>query len=289
MHPIGCSRDRRICNSDDDGCSSLCVIEGDFGGVCRAVGDTQWCFNADACGEACEDVCGALGLTISADDDAWFAAQDTEQECQAISDAFGLADPIQFDASPLGCLEDGGVGGLTGGGLTGGLLCSSDPSCPSAHRTDMDDIGGICDLPGARRSVCPCAGEICGNGIVEGDEVCDDGNKVNGDGCSSACQECGGVVFDPGNGVAGCWYTSDAVGMTCNQVCDARGGFDSAATQHTGNAVGFLFWPEKVFGVDWEEVECSSTDSDTNWGANGGVPDADWSHPACYVNCACVN
>ena len=29
---------------------------------------------------------------------------------------------------------------------------------------------------------------VCGNGIVESGEECDDGNKVNGDGCSSSCQ-----------------------------------------------------------------------------------------------------
>lgn len=30
--------------------------------------------------------------------------------------------------------------------------------------------------------------EECGNGIIEGDEQCDDGNLVNGDGCDSQCQ-----------------------------------------------------------------------------------------------------
>ncbi|HFE44065.1 MAG TPA: DUF4215 domain-containing protein, partial [Nannocystis exedens] len=30
------------------------------------------------------------------------------------------------------------------------------------------------------------AGE-CGDGIVSGDEECDDGNKKDGDGCSSDC------------------------------------------------------------------------------------------------------
>jgi cysteine-rich repeat protein len=275
--------------SSNDGCSSSCVIEGDFGGVCRVVGDMQWCFDADACGEACEDVCGALGLTLSATDAEWSAAQDTAAECQAISDAFGLADPIQFDASSLGCLEDGGVADLTGGGLTGGLLCSSDPTCPTNHRTDMDDLGGICDLPGARRSVCPCEGPICGNGVVEGSEACDDGNKVNGDGCSNTCSVCGGIVFDPGNGIAGCWYTADNVGMTCTDVCMSHGGFDAVASQHNGNAVGFQFWPAKANGGDWETVECSSTDNDTNWGANGMVPDPLFSHPACYLNCACFD
>jgi cysteine-rich repeat protein len=34
--------------------------------------------------------------------------------------------------------------------------------------------------------------ECCGNGILEGSEECDDGNTINGDGCSALCRdECG--------------------------------------------------------------------------------------------------
>src|SRR5579862_6186783 len=32
------------------------------------------------------------------------------------------------------------------------------------------------------------AGSTCGDGIVSGSETCDDGNTVDGDGCSSTCQ-----------------------------------------------------------------------------------------------------
>jgi cysteine-rich repeat protein len=31
-----------------------------------------------------------------------------------------------------------------------------------------------------------CSG-VCGNGFLTSDEQCDDGNKYNGDGCSSVC------------------------------------------------------------------------------------------------------
>jgi hypothetical protein len=77
--------------------------------------------------------------------------------------------------------------------------------------------------------------------------------------------------------------------MTCNQVCQPHGGFDAAGSQHTGNAVGFHFWPNKADGSDWVSIECSSTDNNTNWGANGSAPDPTFSHGACYVNCACNN
>ena len=38
---------------------------------------------------------------------------------------------------------------------------------------------------------CPGPGRdkaVCGNGVVEAVEICDDGNRTGGDGCSSDCQ-----------------------------------------------------------------------------------------------------
>ncbi len=49
---------------------------------------------------------------------------------------------------------------------------------------------GVCNLDGSG-----CKGDqgekltFCGNGKKEGSEECDDGNKVNGDGCSTACKK----------------------------------------------------------------------------------------------------
>jgi cysteine-rich repeat protein len=42
--------------------------------------------------------------------------------------------------------------------------------------------------------------EVCGNGVIEPGEVCDDGNNIAGDGCSAACssdESCGNGVLDP--------------------------------------------------------------------------------------------
>lgn len=95
--------------------------------------------------------------------------------------------------------------------------------------------------------------------------------------------DCGGWMWD-----GACWYTASAVDMTCNEVCATRGGFDSSGSIHTGNRVGIHYWPEKVFGSNWTNIECSSVDNNTNWGATGATADGDWSHPACHVNCACI-
>ena len=51
---------------------------------------------------------------------------------------------------------------------------------------------------------------VCGNGIIEADEQCDDGNTQNGDGCSATCQieDCVLTVDKP---VVGQWFDSQAV------------------------------------------------------------------------------
>jgi cysteine-rich repeat protein len=62
-------------------------------------------------------------------------------------------------------------------------------------------------------SGCP----ICGNAEVEGGESCDDGNKIDGDGCSSTCQDEGCVAQTPGfPSVALCDDGKECTADTCN-------------------------------------------------------------------------
>jgi cysteine-rich repeat protein len=65
---------------------------------------------------------------------------------------------------------------------------------PAQTDTDGDGVGDDCDPP------------ECGNGVIEGDEECDDKNKISGDGCSAKCKvesfQVGSVIvtefmFDP--------------------------------------------------------------------------------------------
>lgn len=66
------------------------------------------------------------------------------------------------------------------------------------------DGGEDCEPPGTRACDARCQGiigesAICGNGVVETGEQCDDGNPSAGDGCDAcAFENCGDGVVDPG-------------------------------------------------------------------------------------------
>ncbi len=61
---------------------------------------------------------------------------------------------------------------------------------------------GRCSYGDVTNGVCreqTCIAVLCGNGLVDPDEVCDDGNTIPGDGCSSDCQlRCGDGKLDDG-------------------------------------------------------------------------------------------
>ena len=61
---------------------------------------------------------------------------------------------------------------------------------------------------------------VCGDGIVSGDEQCDDGNTIDGDGCSKKCKieqsYCGDGKTDPGEG---CDDGNNVDGDGCSATC----------------------------------------------------------------------
>lgn len=136
--------------ANGDICNATCTAL-----TCVSVNGFQWCYNNAACGQPCEQVCAALGKTLVADDAAWFAAQDTQAECEAISMALGLGPTVSIGSYTYACLEDSTGEHTVGGGLIAPLYCSTDGACPQNHRTNMDQNGVACG-PGSRRSVCPC-------------------------------------------------------------------------------------------------------------------------------------
>lgn len=72
-----------------------------------------------------------------------------------------------------------------------------------------------------------CLLQVCGDGVIHGTEQCDDGNLIDGDGCSSACEvetqwKC---VSATAGGVSSCYYDTSSFGVameeqiySCNQL-----------------------------------------------------------------------
>src|ERR1043165_6305836 len=60
--------------------------------------------------------------------------------------------------------------------------------------------GQVCSVNQDDQAKCVNVGG-CGNGILDPNEVCDDGNLISGDGCSADCmstEACGNGIRDPG-------------------------------------------------------------------------------------------
>jgi cysteine-rich repeat protein len=84
-----------------------------------------------------------------------------------------------------------------------------------------------------------CVAVLCGNGALDPNETCDDGNLVSGDGCPSDCSlVCGdnvveeGETCDDGNTAGG-----DNCPADCTQVC-GDGVLESPEVCDDGNTVG---------------------------------------------------
>jgi cysteine-rich repeat protein len=99
-----------------------------------------------------------------------------------------------------------------------GWACPLGFACDLAHRgcvlpeqlevcADRPD-GTPCSFTGAPFGTCidgVCFAAECGNGVVDPNEACDDGNRINGDGCSGDCLEierCGNGAIETGLGEA---------------------------------------------------------------------------------------
>ncbi len=101
-------------------------------------------------------------------------------------------------------------------------------------------------------------GQICGNSVIEGNEVCDDGNAVGGDGCSANClstEVCGNNLTelaeecDDGNTVSG---------DGCSATCSFEGTGGSGSTYCGSN-------------TNWNGTSCVAACTEQSSGGSPGV------------------
>lgn len=81
------------------------------------------------------------------------------------------------------------------------IICPTEMMCAPTGGGCVDPINvkacegvaenGECELDGGARGACHaqvCTPVSCGNALIDPGEACDDGNTVDGDGCSRDCR-----------------------------------------------------------------------------------------------------
>lgn len=156
--------------ADGDGCSSICVTEPTVETACDDSVDND-----------------LDGLVDCADNDCASAAV-----CTAVC-GDRVIDPGEE-------CDDGNS--IDGDGCTAACEMEAGPETICDDRADNDGDGLVDCMDPDCLNVAFC---LCGNGVVEGLEECDDGNNTDGDGCSSSCLDenqpmCGNGIIEAGEG-----------------------------------------------------------------------------------------
>ncbi len=114
----------------------------------------------------------------------------------AVGEADGSTTPDGFGGGDAGLGDDAGPGLDSGGGADGGgdagAETGADTGLPPVCGNGVLEAPEICDdgnnFPGDGCNPTCSSDESCGNGIVDATESCDDGNLAGGDGCDPICQ-----------------------------------------------------------------------------------------------------
>ncbi len=99
-----------------------------------------------------------------------------------------------------------------------------------------------------------CRASFCGDGILDPGEACDDGNNIDGDGCSAMCtieSFCGDGILDPGEQ---CDDGNNINGDGCSAICTFEGGGEGCTPgywrqEHHFDSYPAAYPPETLFNV----------------------------------------
>ncbi|MCX6747175.1 MAG: MopE-related protein [Candidatus Pacearchaeota archaeon] len=184
-------------------------------------GDGRYVFNAVACDTLyVPDTTTELGFDINADRNS--------MHCRMISQHGAKEEPTEAKECSDLADNDGD-----------GFIDSSDPGCLSSSDDDETD-------------------PVCGDGIKEGTEECDDHNLINGDGCSSLCKLQNIVFTTSGTGTAG-WSSEQkytgfySVKMTTTTITD-QGRATLPFSGHLNDISSFSYWSYVVDGGLYDQL-----------------------------------
>ncbi|WAS99325.1 DUF4215 domain-containing protein [Nannocystis punicea] len=202
-----CDPDENQVSCPDDCIWSEAAGEGPAAVVCDA--QENWTF-VEACRETCgngqqddgetQDTCPRDFPGPGCGDGICAPAEDPTRcpvECHPGSCGDGLCDHHENTAvCAEDCTDSCGDSVCQAGEET---TCTRD--CPPCE-DDSCVCGDMVCGTGESMTTCPqdCTEPTCGNGVKEGNEPCDDGNKVDTDACTNACvlATCGDGIVWPG-------------------------------------------------------------------------------------------
>ncbi len=205
---------------------------GDSGGESSS-GGTAAALDDEGCG--CRSESGSRGVPVLAAGVLMLGLRRRRRASVALALACGLTgctnDDTQGTTSSTG--EDGSTSGTSGTSSTG-----EAPTTTGAASTSTGEPQ-----------------PICGNGEIDGEELCDDGNMIAGDGCSPDCQPSGSEVsrrLYPDGGVGSDSINALAIDLEGNLV--AAGSLGSGMDQSRAwvaklSPEGELLW-EHVWNSD---------------------------------------
>ena len=197
-------------NHTNDGCSATCTVE------CGYTCDSGLADAFDTCTTTCGN---AVKTDDEACDDGNTANNDGCSSTCTEEEGYTCA---ELDiCSPSTCSEVCGDGKHVG-----------DEACDDGNTVSEDGCSAQCAVETACGYSCgggslttpdTCAATACGDGIRASDEVCDDGNTADGDGCNSTCGTESGwnctsaVACGPSSCVASYICEHGWTGASCNQ------------------------------------------------------------------------
>jgi cysteine-rich repeat protein len=235
-------------NINGDGCSSNCMIE-HYTPVCIDA-DFEYDINLGVCGVNCLSSCGSIDETsINVPLGARYEVRGqvlrgSPGQCQTnedfyleINDEFGPETVDDADPCAISVRIDF-LGTFNFNSGWNDIIIHSASQCPPDVHANSVELTKLCLY----------YIEECGNGILDSGEQCDDGNNINGDGCSSNCMiehytpVCGNGILDSGeqcddgNNINGDGCSSTCVIEHYTPVC-GNGILDSGEQCDDGNNI----------------------------------------------------
>lgn len=194
---------------------------------------------------------GSISVTMAGPSSVAFLAQADEQGYWTIDIDTSVFGPGTYSLTAVATSEDDSLTSPNSSALAVELL----PSVPSAavcgdgvvEDAEQCDDGNTANGDGCS-AACTVENPVCGDGFVTGAEECDDGNLQDGDGCSAVCeleQLLPRTEIDqPSPSVFG----TDTVDLSYSVLAEPNGAVSTVTVFYALNGANYVVYPETFSG-----------------------------------------